>query len=191
MARTVGGTQDRETATDFVARHARDGQMASVSTPDGRPSRAAERPRSAGRRAERSRRASSRGPRGMVRWRASARQMAVPRGPQQKAGAASRTAATGEGNARARAAPPALPPTHEAPTAPTPRSGSRQRWAYGRDSSRGRGGIDRPVVPTKPREQGAARGAALGAIYTKRRWGGDIPTNPGARRRRAGAEQRP
>ena len=47
----------------------------------------------------RPRRASSRGPRGMVRWRATALQMAVHRGPQQKPGADSNKSARPIGRA--------------------------------------------------------------------------------------------
>jgi hypothetical protein len=52
-----------------------------------------------------------------------------------------------------------------------PRSGSRQRCPSRCASRARRGGTDLVVVPPKPSEQGAARGAALGAMDT---WGGRV-----------------
>jgi hypothetical protein len=62
-------------------------------------------------------------------------------------------------------------PTHALPITQNPRSGSRQRWAYRFASRASQGGIDRPVIPTRASEQGAARGPALGAMIGKRGWG--------------------
>jgi hypothetical protein len=66
------------------------------------------------------------------------------------------------------------------PIAPTPRSGSRQRWASECDLSRWRGGIDLAVIPTKSAAKSALGGPALGSINTKRGCGCVVASPPPA-----------
>jgi hypothetical protein len=116
---------------------------------------------------ERVAKASSRGPGDVVRWRGSrTRQIAAYRGPQWESKATSRQREAARLSACSAAGAAAECITTE--IAPTPRSGSRQRWVS-RCASRARqGGIDLVVVPPKPSEQGAARDPALGAMNRKR-----------------------
>jgi hypothetical protein len=105
----------------------------------------------------------SRGPRDALRWRDPGR--ARSRRIAGRSRSPEATSRQGEGArpspcSAAGAAAECVP----SPITSTPRSGSRQRCPSRRASRARRGGIDRVVVRPMPSEQGAATGAALGAM---------------------------